>query len=101
VEVAGTIWFASGLSGGISEATVTVAETALTATSELLGQDRGPRLPPAIAQALVLQAMQSSVITIPENAPIQQNELARGPRRFWTAPQLASATNKVKSAFYH
>jgi hypothetical protein len=62
-EVAETIWFASGLSGGISQATVTVAETALTATGERCSV---PCPPPAIAQALALQAMQSSVITISE-----------------------------------
>jgi hypothetical protein len=54
----------------------------------LLGQDRGSWLLAAVAQALALQAIQFSVIAIPEAPP-----------KIWAAPQLASAATKSKGAF--
>ena len=66
-EVARTIWFAPGLSGRHFLGDSHRHRNRLRCHGRaLLGQDRGSLRPAAVVQALALQAMKFSVITIPE-----------------------------------
>ena len=99
-EVARTIWFASGLSGRHFLGDSHRHRNHLRCHGRaLLGQDRGSLRPAAVVQALALQAMQFSVITIPEE-PHPTSRACSRPTRFWAAPQLAARAPTVTAGGY-
>src|SRR5882672_3925671 len=99
-EVARTIWFASGLSGRHFLGDSHRHRNHLRCHGRaLLGQDRGSLRPAAVVQALALQAMQFSAITIPEE-PHPTSRACSRPTRFWAAPQLAARAPTVTAGGY-